>query len=388
MRNVLICTVGTSLFESNLRRINQESIISFPILKNIKEAFDNQNWTLLAKYMQEVDAKDRICGAEINTIEEARKKNNFSLEKIFFLVSDTEDGKNTGKFLVKYYSMREDLKLKESDIKYISVKDLQDKDPKKFKIQGLRNLVREIGKIVKDFGEKQVVIDATGGYKAQIAIAVIIGQALDIPVYYKHERFSEIIDFVPLPIVLNYDFLGKYSTLFNDLEQVEDNIIDEDELRNYVIEERDLEKIKIFLDEELIDGKNYYGLNAIGQLYLDSFRLRMPKIIDLPELKENEREEPTFRDDHYPDGFKEFVYKVWSENRWIKTCKTLPYNKQKSIKGIGFYIFYDGNEKKLVGTYVGKNNFGARFGIILSKENEDNLNYAVDLLNNKYRKKN
>ncbi|MEJ5273972.1 MAG: putative CRISPR-associated protein [Spirochaetota bacterium] len=387
MRNTLICTVGTSLFESNLRKIDDESIEKLKILGNIKEAFENQNWALLAKHMQIIDPKDRICGAEINTIEEARKKNNFALEKIFFLVFDTEDGKNTGKFLVKYYSMRKDLNLKESNINYIPVRDLQDKDPKKFKIHGLRNLVREIGKIVKDFGEKQVVIDATGGYKAQIAIAVIIGQALDIPVYYKHERFSEIIDFVPLPIVLNYDFLGKYSTLFNDLEQVEDNIIDEDELRNYVIEERDLEKIKIFLDEELIDGKNYYGLNAIGQLYLDSFRLRMPKIIDLPELKENEREEPTFRDDHYPDGFKEFFKKVWSENKWIKTCKTLPYDNQKSIKGIGFYVFYDGKNKKLVGTYEDRNNFGARFNIILSNEKEDNLNYAADILNKKYRKK-
>jgi len=36
-----------------------------------------------------------------------------------------------------------------------------------------------------------VAINATGGYKAQIATTALIGIALDIAVYYKHERFNE-----------------------------------------------------------------------------------------------------------------------------------------------------------------------------------------------------
>ncbi|MGI5862875.1 MAG: putative CRISPR-associated protein [Myxococcales bacterium] len=74
-------------------------------------------------------------------------------------------------------------------------------------VHGLRNLVRAIGKIARDAGGPEwVAINATGGYKAQIAVAVLIGQALGSPVFYKHERFeSEVIAFPPMPVSFDYD---------------------------------------------------------------------------------------------------------------------------------------------------------------------------------------
>lgn len=385
MRTILICTVGTSLFESNLKRLDERINIEKvenekSILLNIKNAFENKRWDELAELMQNKDPKDRICGAEINTIEESLSKKWFDLQRLFFLVSDTEDGKNTGIFLKKYYLKRKDLNLKDRDIEYIVIEDLQDKDPKKFKLNGLRNLVREIGKIVRNFGKDNIAIDATGGYKAQIAIAVIIGQALDIPVYYKHERFSEIIDFVPLPITLDYDLLGKYSYIFNDFEK---NDIIKDDID--FLDEETMEKLQLFFEKIDEDGQNYIALNPVGYLYLESFRLRYPKAVNLVELEDNLREKPSFRDDHYPTGFMDFVNKVYKENKWIKSCKSLPYNKQRSINGISFYVYDDGVEKKLVGTFQDGNNFGGRFRIILSNESAENMNWAVDFLNSKYR---
>ncbi len=385
MRTILICTVGTSLFESNLKRLDERINIEKvenekSILLNIKNAFENKRWDELAELMQNKDPKDRICGAEINTIEESLSKKWFDLQRLFFLVSDTEDGKNTGIFLKKYYLKRKDLNLKDRDIEYIVIEDLQDKDPKKFKLNGLRNLVREIGKIVRNFGKDNIAIDATGGYKAQIAIAVIIGQALDIPVYYKHERFSEIIDFVPLPITLDYDLLGKYSYIFNDFEK---NDIIKDDID--FLDEETMEKLQLFFEKIDEDGQNYIALNPVGYLYLESFRLRYPKAVNLVELEDNLREKPSFRDDHYPTGFMDFVNKVYKENKWIKSCKSLPYNKQRSINGISFYVYDDGVEKKLVGTFQDGNNFGGRFRIILSNESAENMNWAADFLNSKYR---
>lgn len=179
-----------------------------------------------------------------------------------FLIPKQE--KNTGYVLKKYFEGRDDLNLQQVEFKIID--QLQDAIPKDFKIHGLRNLVRFVGDFIQRFGNENIAIDATGGYKAQIAIAVLIGQALDIPVYYKHERFSEIIDFPPLPISLDYDILGRNSDILTDFERGKSYA--KSELDNFD------EKLRVFLTEIEIDNEPVFELNAIGQLYLTSFRLR------------------------------------------------------------------------------------------------------------------
>ncbi|HOV07882.1 MAG TPA: putative CRISPR-associated protein [Spirochaetota bacterium] len=376
MRNTLVCTVGTSLFESNLKRLSENSPECPKNWQSIKTHFDSGNWNELAKELLNVDPSNRTCGAEINTIEEAKKKKWLELKNLIFLVSDTEAGKNTGYVLKKYYEGRPDLKLEQVDFEVIE--QLQDEKPKNFKIHGLRNLVRKVGDLIQRFGNEYIAIDATGGYKAQIAVAVLIGQALDIPVYYKHEKFSEIIDFPPLPISLDYDILGRNSDILTDFERGKS--YSRSEIDNFD------EKLRVFLTEIEIDNEPVFELNAIGQLYLTSFRLRYPKVVSLKTLSDNERKEPTFGNDHhYPIGFKEFVEKVWRENKWIKTCRSLSYHGQQAIKGIGFTVKTEENKNIIVGTYQDKNNFGARFQVVLSDESSENLNWAADQLNQKYR---
>jgi len=375
MRNTLICTVGTSLFESNLRRLSEDTPERPENWQEIKTRFDKGNWNELARELLKVDPNHRICGAEINTIEEARKKKWLELKNLVLLVSDTEAGRNTGHVLKEYFKGREDLKLQQIELR--EVEQLQDTEPKNFKIHGLRNLVRVIGDFVQRFGKEYVAIDATGGYKAQIAVAVLIGQALDIPVYYKHEKFSEIIDFPPLPISLDYDLLGRNSDILTDFER--NGTYAKSELGEFD------EKLRVFLTEVEINNEPVFELNAIGQLYLTSFRLRYPKVANLKALSDSERKDPTFRDDHYPIGFKEFVEKVWRENRWIKTCWSMSYHGQRSIKGIGFVVKKDGNKNILVGTYQDKDDFGARFQVVLADESNESLNWAADQLNQKYR---
>lgn len=198
-RNTLICTVGTSLFEGNLSRLSSTTPNAPTNWAAIRKAYDEKNWQALASEMLRISPTERLCGAEINTIEEAKRKNWLSLENLIFLVSDTPNGRNTGEFLRLYFEQRSDLKLR--NLEYQVVDNLQDERPTDFKVYGLRNLVRKVGEYIQRFGGADyIAIDATGGYKAQIAIAVIVGQALNIPVFYKHERFSEIIDFPPLPI--------------------------------------------------------------------------------------------------------------------------------------------------------------------------------------------
>ncbi len=377
MRNTLLCTVGTSLFEGNLKPISEKKIQDSP--NNASElinAYKSGNWKQLSKEIYKIgDPTKRVCGAEINTIEEVRKKNWLLLENVVFLVSDTEDGKNTGEVLKEYFKLRSDIKLK--NIEYSIVSKLQDKSPKDFKIHGLRNLVRKMGHYIQRFGGiNYVAIDATGGYKAQIAIAVVIGQALNIPVYYKHEFFSELIDFPPLPISFDYEILANNADILIDFERGE--TFTDTELGKFG------ESLRVLLSEVEVNGESLYALSPIGQIYLTGFRIRNPKPVKLTAAKN--RKEPTFGDDHhYPNNFKEFVIKVWDENKWIESIYSESYHGQKSIKGIGFKVRKAENEYQLIGTFKQKD-FGSRFRLLLSEESLNTLTWAADKLNQKYRK--
>jgi hypothetical protein len=64
-------------------------------------------------------------------------------------------------------------------------------------------------------------IDATGGYKPQIAYAALVGQVMQIPVYYRYEGFAEVIALQPLPVAVDaqvwFDHLWFFERLREDL---------------------------------------------------------------------------------------------------------------------------------------------------------------------------
>ncbi len=345
-RAVLLCTVGTSLF-SNLERLEENS--------RIHQAYQAKEWGRLARTLLEFDPADRICGAEINTVHALTRKKLPNLKKIVFFVSDTEEGENTGKLLQAYFESWENHEFQK--IEYRTVDMLQDKEPKKFKSQGLRNLVRELGAAIQQAGGPEFcAIDATGGYKAQIAIAVIMGQVLDIPVYYKHERFPEIIDFPPLPVSFDYSILGFNADILIKFEQ-HNTVLSQDEMP--AIDD----KLRIFFNEEEIDGVCHYELNPVGMIYLTAYRLRTRQPRP-PGNPAESRKPPTFGNDHhYPKGFKEFLNKVFKENDWIQTAHTLPYSGQQGIQGRGFRVVPAG-DKCYVEGYFKNRDFGCIFQTI------------------------
>jgi putative CRISPR-associated protein (TIGR02619 family) len=370
MRNRLISTVGTSLL-SNIRNLRGEEAERYA---ELKRHVDDEKWGQVNKELLKIEPSERICGAEINSIADAVKRGKLTqLEFIEFLVSDTEDGRIMGRLLENYFTERaiKDLDTLQN-VKFHVIEDLQDEKPPRFKVYGLRNLVRKLGEIARDHGADTLVIDATGGYKAQIAVAVVFGQALSIPVLYRHERFSEIIDFPPMPITFDYSLLGKNADLLAAFERG-------DTLTYSEVDDLD-EKVRVLLEEVEVDGENVFALGAVGQIFLTGFRLRFPRSRQLTPVSKDDRSDPSFTDDHFPKGFKEFVIKVWSETEWIKTTHTVPFEHQKAIKGTSFYV----REGKLLGTFQDKDKFGARFVILTNAEGEDQLAWAADQLNQKY----
>lgn len=377
-RNIVICTVGTSLFESNLKRINDlQEALKPENWKAIQEAYLGKKWQNLSRELIKVEPSHRICGAEINTIYDLVYKKQRPLQKLYLLVSDTETGEETGKVLKTYFT--EHPKFSFNEVEFYKVDKLQDQNPRDFKMYGLRNLVRKIGEIIQRVGgPEQVMIDATGGYKAQIAIAVLIGQVLNIPVSYKHERFSEIIEFPPLPVSFDYRIVGENSDLLTYLESSSSTLTAED-LPLSRIDER----LRVFLEEISVDNTILYALSPIGALFLLGYRLRYPRIPNLIPAGDLKKA-PNFREDHYPIGFKEYVTKLWQDIPWIITTHSLPYNKQRSIKDISFYVKEIDGKQKLIGTYLDKNGFGARFELIITDPSLEGLVWAADYLNREY----
>ncbi len=371
-RNTLICTVGTSLLETNIARLPNVPFELPEIWESLKQAFERSQWQQLAQLLLEISPTHRVCGAEINTIEGAVKREWIRLQNLILLVSDTERGRQTGEVLKHYFRARRDLNLQ--NVEYDVIESLQDANPKGFRIHGLRNLVRRIGHFVQRFGREHVAIDATGGYKAQIAVAVIIGQAMDIPVFYKHERFSEIIDFPPLPVSFDWDVLAENADLLALFER--GKAFSSEEIRE--VDER----LRVLLTEEEVDGQTLYELSPIGQIYMESFRIRHPRPPQL--VPAGNRQPPRLGEHHYPVGLEQFMRQVQDENNWVSRTYTLPYDRQASIKAVGFRVQQIGEERLLVGTYRDHTGFGARFAVRLTDESAVALTWAADYLNRRY----
>lgn len=234
-RSVLICTVGVSLL-SKLTGASDDAV---------RRALEAGEWRRIGAFLADrYPRDDRILGAEINSLAELVKKREIALTTIWFMMSDTDDARKMQGVLEGYFEEASWTGVR--DVRFVTVEGLQDTRPDQFRSRGLRNLVREMAKIVRMYGPETVAIDATGGYKAQIALAVVFGQAMDIPVYYKHERFKYIIDLPPLPITLDYEILGKSGWL---LQRLEDNkALTDDE-----IGEVD-DKVKVLLQDVRVEG--------------------------------------------------------------------------------------------------------------------------------------
>jgi putative CRISPR-associated protein (TIGR02619 family) len=331
----------------------------------------------LARALAELDPTNRFCGAEINSITAYLAGQSLKEpRKLVFFVSDTEDGQTVGEILKAYY---EEQGLRDKNISIRTVTGLKDSNPKEFKNQGLTNLVREIAGALQTEISENVVFNATGGYKAQIALAVVLGQVTGIPVYYKHESFKEnsIIEFPPLPVDFDYSHYGEFMDIFDETSRGGSVTLPNDE--------RDFRVVSSLFEEIEVEGQREIALNPIGTIYWESARRWLAQAEMPKDLSDGERKKPRLPDHNFPTGYPEFVDKVWQENQWIVTIDNLPYSKQGQLQQVTFYVEGQaGGGEVIIGTYCDRDNFGARFKVVTSETNARSLIKAADLLNRKY----
>ena len=229
--NTLLCTIGVSLFYPNLSNLAKETQTD-PHLCNLAEAYSeavkkqqrrkkdesaqrvpHKEWEQVGTLLHKMDPTERLCGAEINSVTDLLTQGSIEQDRLHLFYSDTDDGEAIAKVLESYFTRIR------WNVNIHRVEGLRDDAPDKFRTQGLRNLAKLFGEQVREAREenRSCAINATGGYKAQIAIAVLMGQALDIPVYYKHERFNAIIPFPPMPVALDFSLWERASGMFTVL---------------------------------------------------------------------------------------------------------------------------------------------------------------------------
>ena len=174
-------------------------------------------------------------------------------------------------------------------------------------------------------------INATGGYKAQIAVGVLLGQAIGVPVYYKHELFSEIIAFPPMPVALDFEVWMRASGMLYDLERSSEPI--SAALYAEVWQEKDLsEKCESLVERVQIDGQDYLELSPTGQIFHETFRERFRTARDQvlpPPAPPSQKRTPRLEKAGWPGEHPEverFMSRVTSEVPQVTHCATFYYN--------------------------------------------------------------
>jgi len=321
--SILICTVGTSLFQPNLealkKGLSNDGIK--PEYRPLAEAYQRGDWPGVAKALRPLPASDRVCGAEINSIASLLEKEYIPADcGLFFLHSSTDKGRDIAAILKDYY-----LNKGHALVETVEVEDLQDEDPKRFRTKGLRNLARNVCRIVRERSAAACAINATGGYKAQIAVAVLLGQALGIPVFYKHELFSEIIAFPPLPVAFDFEVWMRASGMLYDLERTSDPV----PASTYAEEWQ--ETYESLVERVPIDGQDYLELSPVGQIFHETFRerFRTDRSQVLPPKALQKHPPRLEKDAGWPGEHPEveaFMKKVTDEVEQVVQCATFYFN--------------------------------------------------------------
>ena len=368
--HTLLCTIGTSLLYPNLSNLIREEQTD-PVRVALAQAYSDENWSEVANQLREIEPTERLCGAEINSVTDLLSQQIIERGYLHLFHSETDDGKAIAKILEAYFTQDR------WRVRVHCVEGLRDDDPNLFRTQGLRNLAKLFGERVRESRLNFIpcAINATGGYKAQIAIAVLMGQALDIPVYYKHERFDAIIPFPPMPVALDFSLWQRANGMFmvlsrsNACEPWKDFSEDWDE------------HFEPLVNRERIDNEDYLSLSATGQIFHETFRSRFQqlKATGLPRAaNKSEKEQPKLGNHAYNQAWtsiSRFLQEVTNAKSYVRYCHSTYWNPDLS-ESTRFRL--SGSEVQ--GIYS-NGTWCVKFRVVTTAEDENQLQVVIADLN-------
>ena len=193
-------------------------------------------------------------------------------DQVVLLHSDTDDGRHCSSVLGQFYQ-QQGYSFSQHCIKGLSYHE------RGFVSYGLRSLVHLLTQEIQGARRlsRNVLINATGGFKAEIAYATAVGLVFGVPVCYIHEKFGDIVTLPSTPIGWDYSLFDWNEEFFGWLDG-EPRATPEVQAR--LKGTSDPAKLESLL-EPSEDGHTY--LSALGYAYLEAFKQR-PILDHLPSV--------------------------------------------------------------------------------------------------------
>ncbi len=190
----IITTTGTSLLTNAARELNKKPV----------DVTDED----LHLFWKKVGVE--AASAETNSLLKIAKPD----EEIVLLYTNTKDGKRCATEVQRFLQSQ-----KWSQVKLKML--LLENNEAQFESHGLRELVNilvdEISQGQRE--NKEVIINATGGFKAEIAYTTMVGMIFEVPIKYIYQHFQKPITFPALPVSWNIDLLLEYDDFFKWLDE-------------------------------------------------------------------------------------------------------------------------------------------------------------------------
>lgn len=230
------------------------------------------------------------------------------------------------------------------EAKVVPVSELKYSSPEAFN-RGLNRLVRVIAENIRSArNQGSVAIAATGGYKAEIAVANLVGSLLNTPVYYIYDEFQQLVRIDPLPITLAPEWLrsGAGRCLLEKIGHK--SCIYKEEIDSLLKQDP---KLEILLEEADIDDREHVCANLLGEL---AAQLIMEPEANWPEPCDIEPQKKIMLQEGHtrPRGWEELVNRL-ARDRYIRSIR---YDPQVSFR-IGIREARD-NETDIIIIYGSK----------------------------------
>lgn len=244
MSTVILTTVGTSLLLNARReaRVSDEEVLAY------------------------LERDPHAASAETNSLLGIWQPG----DEVVLLHSDTEEGARAADLLRRYWQRKGACRVVRIPGLAYDAQDFVDYGLKHF----VQTLAGEIRKAAR--AQKEVVVNATGGFKAEIAYATALGLIFKVLVCYIHEKFREVVTLPPSPfgwdssaLLLNEDFFDWIEAEPRKKAWVESRV------RALVYEP----EVRLLL-EDTPDGHTM--LSPLGQAYLEAFRLELEQVQSVP----------------------------------------------------------------------------------------------------------
>jgi putative CRISPR-associated protein (TIGR02619 family) len=182
--------------------------------------------------------------------------------------------------------------------------------------RALGRLARVVADEIKSGRARGTVeLAATGGFKAEIAVANLVCAVLDTPVHYIYQEFGEIVTIEPLPVTLRPDWLtsGAGAHLLKLFSASADQVVPATQVVGLLKAD---ERLRTLVVNETIDGQELCELTLLGEVaakLLESPPSQWPPPTDLPPSAKNRLESAAH---HRPRGW-ERVIKTLADSLYV-----------------------------------------------------------------------